>query len=109
MGAGPKKRVLQVRYTLFDYFVDIGSSFKGRLPQLILFSKAKQHYEEYCELKRHAGDKPGERKMTQIWLQKWCKEYRISLKFPKKQFAISQAEGKKISIQFFKNLYTARY
>ena len=37
-----KKRAFEVRYALFDYFVNIRSSLKGRLPQLILLSKAKQ-------------------------------------------------------------------
>ena len=27
MGAGPKKRALEVRYALFDYFVDIRSAY----------------------------------------------------------------------------------
>ena len=64
MGAGPKKQALEVRYALFDYFVDIRSSLKGCLPQLILLSKAKQLHEEYCELKRHAGEEPKELKIT---------------------------------------------
>ena len=57
MGSVPKKTALEVRYALFDYYVDIRSSFKGYLPQLILLSKAKQLYDEYCKLKRHAGAK----------------------------------------------------
>ena len=64
MDAGPKKRAREVRYALCDYFVDIRSSLKGCLPQLILLSKAKQLYEESCELKRHAGDKPEKLKIT---------------------------------------------
>ena len=109
MGAGPKKRALEVRYALFDYFVDIRSSLKGRLPQLILLSKAKQLYKEYWELKRHAGEESEELKIRWQWLQKWCREYRISLKYPNKQFSIPQAERKKRLIQFLKNVWTARY
>ena len=104
MGAGPKKRGLEVRYALFDYFVDIRSSLKGRLPQLILLSKAKQLYKEYWELKRHAGEESEELKITWQWLQNWCREYRISLKYPNKQFSIPQAERKKRLIQFLKNV-----
>ena len=55
MDAGPKNRALEVGYALFDYFVDIRSSLKGRLPQLTLLLKAQKLYGEYCKLKRHAS------------------------------------------------------
>ena len=80
IGTGPKKQALEVRYALFEYFVPIGSSLKGRLPQLILLSKAKQFDGESSELKRRAGDKP-ELKLTRQWLQKGCEEHIISLKY----------------------------
>ena len=32
MGSGPEKRSLEVRYVLFDYFFDIRTSTKSRLP-----------------------------------------------------------------------------
>ena len=70
MGAEPKNRALEVRHALFDYFVDIRSSPNRLLPQLILLSKAKQLYEEYCELKRHTEDKPEALKIIRQWLQK---------------------------------------
>ena len=47
---------IEARYALFDYFIDIRYSLKGRLPQHILLSKAKQLYEEYCVLKTKAGE-----------------------------------------------------
>ena len=75
--------------------LDVRSSLKRRLPQLILLSQAKQLYKKYCQLKR-----PEELKITQQWLQKWCKEYKISLKFPNKRFSIPQAKRKRKLIQF---------
>ena len=81
IGTVPKKQALEVRYALFEYFVHIGSSLKGRLPQLILLSKAKQLDEESSELKRRAGDKPEELKFTRQWLQKGCEEHIVSLKY----------------------------
>ena len=86
MGAGPKK-TLEVRYVLFDYFIDIRYSLKGRLPPHI---KAKQLYEEYCIQKAEADEKPEKLKITRKWLQKWCKDYRISLKYPTKRFSLTQ-------------------
>ena len=95
MVAGPKKQVLEVRYPLFDYFFDIRLRLKGHLPQLILLSKAKNLYEEYCELEKHGRDQLKELKITRQWLQNWFKEYRISLKYPNKRFPIPQVERKK--------------
>ena len=102
MGTGPKKRALEVKYDWLDYFVDISSSRKERLPQLILLSKAKQLNEDYCELKRHTRHKPEELKITRQWLQVRCREYRISLKHRNKWFSIPRAERKKRLIQFLK-------
>ena len=73
MGAAPpppQKKVLEVQYALFDYFIDIRYSLKGRLPQHILLSKVKQLYEEYCILKPEAGEEPERSKITRKWLQK---------------------------------------
>ena len=60
MGAGPKK-TLEVRYVLFDYFIDIRYSLKGPLPPHI---KDKQLYEEYCIQKDEADEKPEKLKIT---------------------------------------------
>ena len=43
------------------------------------------------------------------WLKKWCKDYRISLKYPNKRFSIIQEVRKRRIIQFFKNVWIARY
>ena len=102
MGDGPKKRALEVRYGWLDYFVDISSSRKERLHQLILLSKPKQLDEYYCELKRHTRHKPEELKITRQWLQIRCREYRIPLKHRNKRFSIARAERKKRLIQFLK-------
>ena len=75
---------------LFDYSIDIRYSLKGRPPQHILLSKGKQLYEEYCFLKAQAGEEPDKLKITRKWLQKRCKCYRISLKYPNKRFSITQ-------------------
>ena len=103
-----KKKAFEVRYALFDYFIDIRYSLKGQLPQHIILSKAKQLYEEYCALKAEDGEEPEKLKITRKWLQKWCKAYRISLKYPNKPFSITQ-EVRKRRIQFLKNVWTARY
>ena len=65
----PPKKPLEVRYALFDYFIDIKYSLKGRLPQHFLLSQAKQLYEEYFFLKAEAGEEPKKLKITRKWLQ----------------------------------------
>ena len=104
-----KQKALEVRYALFDYFIDIRHSLNERLPQHILLSKAKQFYEEYCVLKAEAGQEPEKLKITRKWLQKWCKDYRVSLKYSNKRFSITQEVRKRRIIQFLKNVRTARY
>ena len=94
---------------LFDCSIDIRYSLKGQPPQHILFSKARQLYEEYCFLKTQAGEEPEKLKITRKWLQKRCKDYRISLKYPNKRFSLTQEVRKRKIIQFFKNIWTARY
>ena len=108
-GCWPKKKALEVRYDLFYYFIDTRYSLKGRLPHHILLSKAKQLYEEYCVLKGEAAEEPKKLKVTRKWLQKCCKDYRISLKYPNKQFSITQDIRKRRIIQFLKNVWNARY
>ena len=91
MDAGPPKN-REVRYALFGYFIDIRYNLRGRLPQYILLSKAKQPYEEHCFLKAKAGEEPKKLKITRKRLnytkitRKWCKDYRIYLKYPNKRF-----------------------
>ena len=70
----------------FDYFIDIRYSLKGRLPQRILLFKAILLFEEYCFLKAEAGEEPEKLKITRKWLQKWCKDYRVSLNYQKNDF-----------------------
>ena len=68
---------------------------RGRTPQDILLSKATQLYEEYRVLKAGAGEEPEKLKITQKWLQKRCKDYRISLKYPSKRFSVTQEVQKR--------------
>ena len=44
MGLGPPKRAIEVRIALFDYFIDVRSTHKGRFPKFMLIAKAKEIY-----------------------------------------------------------------
>ena len=54
-GAGPPKKVLDVRKQLFEYFVDVRTSLKGRLPTSVFLFKARFFYDQYCEQLRREG------------------------------------------------------
>ena len=109
MGAGPKRRAIEVRSALFGFFIDVRDIFKARLPQCIMLSKASQIYEEYCELKKLAGEQPDQLKIQRQWLRDWCKDYKISLRHPNKRFSISQENRKRRIIQFLQNVWRTRH
>ena len=109
LGAGKPRHAVEVRQALFSFFIDVRTSLKGRLPRSILISKAKQIYEEYCDIKRQGGEEPDQLQFTNRWLNEWCKEYRISLKHPNKRFSISNVDRKRRIIQFLKNVWATRY
>ena len=105
-GAGPPVRALEVRQSLFDYFVDVRCSLKGRLPRKLLIAKAHEIYETYWDLKRKAGETPDVLKFTDCWLSGWCKEYGVSLKSPNKRFSITHDARKRRIIQFLQMMET---
>ena len=78
---------IEVWIALFDYFIDVRSTLKGRFPKFMLIAKAKEIHSIYCELKEKAGEKAEELKFTDKWVDGWCKEYGISLKHPNKRFS----------------------
>ena len=67
-------------------------------------SIAKRLFEDYCVLKAEAGKEAEKLKITQKWLQKWCKNYHISLKYPNILFSMTQEVRKRRIIQFLKNV-----
>ena len=55
VGAGAPRKWPSVRKELFDFFIDIQSSLKARLPRKILLVKAEFLYRDYCDLKLEEG------------------------------------------------------
>ena len=49
VGAGAPKKCLCVRKELLEFFIDIKSSLKARLPKKIFLAKAESLYRDYCE------------------------------------------------------------
>ena len=95
IGAGPPQRAVDVRYALFEYFVNIRNSLKGRLPKNIFLAKARALYLEWVEGKKTVGEEIGPPlTFTHVWLRGWCQEFNVSIKHPNKRFKISAADRK---------------
>ena len=47
-----------MRKELFDFFINIRSSLKARLPKTFLLAMAESLYRDYCEWKRGEGVEP---------------------------------------------------
>ena len=68
-GAGAPKKAIELRNELFQYFIDIRSSLKARLPKNIFQAKARSVYTEYCKLQREQGQKPPKLTFSNRWLK----------------------------------------
>ena len=60
-GGGRKSRAPEVRETLFQWFIDVRTSLKARLPKSLFLLKAKKFYDDW--LQQHP-DTPEEKKFN---------------------------------------------
>ncbi|CAL4062693.1 unnamed protein product [Meganyctiphanes norvegica] len=108
-GGGRKVKAIEVRQAAFDWFVDIRSTLKGRLPINIFREKCMELYELWLanqteEIK--AEDRP---KFSKHWIKNWVREYKVSLLKPSKRLAISQVDRVSKITEFLKNVMRFRY
>ena len=66
-------------------------------------------YCNYCELKEKAGEKLEVLNISDNWLCRRWKEYRVSLKHPNNRFNVSNDVRKRRINQLLKNIRRARY
>ena len=86
-GAGAPRKCPNVRKELFNFFIDIQSSLKARLPKKIFLAKAESLYRDYCERKPEEGVEPEKLSFSNRWLKYWCKEYQIAIKNQTRDFS----------------------
>ena len=92
-GAGPRQRAPEVRFGLFEYFVDIRNSLKGRLPKKLFLAKARIIYEAWVQRMEKEGKEIGKPlTFTRCWLQGWCNEFNITSKHPNKRMKLKAVE-----------------
>ena len=108
-GAGPPTKAVEVRNSLFEYFIDVRTALKGRLPKKLFLAKAKELLQSYNEERRKRREDPETILFSNRWLKGWCKQFHVSMKRPNKRFSITQEKRKRRIISFLKNIWTARY
>ena len=109
VGAGAPKKAVEIRKVLFEYFIDIRSALKARLPKALFLGKTKLLYEEYCEQQRKQIIEPEKLIFSNQWLKDWFREHQTSMKKPNKRFSITAEHRKKRILDFLINMWTARY
>ena len=91
-GGGSKKSVPEVREATYDWFIDICSSLKARLPKSMFKPQCKIFYEQW--LSQQEKEVPEEKKImfSNKWIRGWMQEYKVSLRMPNKRFQIKLAD-----------------
>ena len=87
-GAGRQRIAPEVRIGLFNWFIDVRETLKGRLPRLIFKMKANQLYEEW--LTQNPVPENERLKFSDQWVKEWEEEYGISLRKPNKNYSIKK-------------------
>ena len=108
-GGGRKRAMPEVRWALFEYFIDIRCSLSGRLPARIFMDKAAEYQAAYIE-DCIANNLPYTTvTFNQKWFKGWCKEFGISIRKPNKKYTISKETMKRRVVQFLKDVWTVRH
>ena len=107
-GGGRKKSVPEVRKAMYDWFIDIRSSLKARLPKSMFKVQCKVFYEQW--LSQQEKEVPEEKKIvfSNWWIRGWMQEYNASLRKPNKRFQIKQADREERIFEYLKNIWTVR-
>jgi len=107
-GGGRKKSVPEVREAMYEWFIDIRSSLKARLPKSMFKAQCKIVYEQW--LSQQEEEIPEEKKIvfSNKWIRGWMHEYNVSLRKPNKRFQIKQADREERIFEYIKNIWTVR-
>ena len=108
-GAGRKSKAPEVRNALFEWFVDVRGTLKGRLPLKMFRSMAQSLHNDWLKNQDDETKLKDDLKFTRPWIKSWCKEFNVSLLKPNKRFQISQEDRVLRIIEFLKNIIRVRY
>ena len=106
-GGGRKKSVPEVREAMYDWFINIRSSLKARLPKSMFKAQCKIFHKQW--LLQQEKEVPEEKKIvfSNKWIRGWMQEY-VSLRKPNKRFKIKQADREERIFKYLKNIWTVR-
>ena len=93
---------------MYDWFIDIRSSLKARLPKSMFKAQCKIFYEQW--LLQQEKEFPEEKKIvySNKQIRRWIQEYNVGLRKPNKRFQIKQADREKRIFEYLKNIWTVR-
>ena len=93
---------------MYDWFIDIRSSLKARLPKSMFNAQCKIFYEQW--LLQQEKEFPEEKKIvySNKQIRRWIQEYNVGLRKPNKRFQIKQADREKRIFEYLKNIWTVR-
>ena len=107
-GAGRRTTKPDVREALFDWFIDIRSTLKARLPRKMFKTQCQVFYDKW--LAQQPEEIPVEKRIvfSNRWINNWMREYGVSLRHPNKRFQIKQADREERVFEYLKNISTVR-
>ena len=105
-GGGRKVKAPEVKEALFNWFIYVLESLKGRLPRRLFKLKANQLYGDW--LMNNPTPEKEMLKFGNHWIKDWENEYGISLRKPNKRFSISKEDLVERLEDYLKNIWTIR-
>ena len=108
-GAGRKPQAPEFRDQLFEWFIDVRTGLKGRLPKKIFVTKAQELYHAWLNRQPEKIPEENQLKFQNNWIYKWMEEYHVSLQMPNKRFSIKQDDRIDRIQEYLKNVWRIRH
>jgi hypothetical protein len=107
-GGGRKNVVPEIRSAIFEWFIDIRGSLKGRLPLSLFKAQCEMVYENYVKQQEITIPEENRLVFSNKWIQGWMEEYGVSLRKPNKRFQIKNTDRLERISDYLKNIWTVR-
>jgi len=85
---------------VFQWFVDIRGSIKGRLPTRTVLCKARQIAIEYFKSSLRMGEVPRLPRIDKMWIWRWKRQHGVSFRKPNRRYKVSM-QGLRIRLRIF--------
>ena len=107
-GGGRKVTYPEVRIRLFEWFIDIRGSLKGRLPRLLFKSQATIFYDEWLSQQDQPVPESERPVFSNNWISGWMREHRVSLRKPNKRYQIKYDDRVERIQEYILNIWRVR-